>query len=371
MTSLSKDLTNAVTGASRRIRRETAVRRKFALTGPSAAAIVNRTFAQTMRIHLVSQTPYSAWTAARPRPRPSEVLFVDLNAHTGPNMKHQSTTFPVTYITATVDGHDVFFRQAGDPNKPTFVLLHGFPSSSHMYRDLIPLLVNHYHVIAPDYIGFGHSSAPSTEDFDYTFANLTAVVERLLSALGVEKYYLYMQDYGGPIGFRIAAKNPERVLGLVVQNANAYIEGVGESVANVFVPLWERGDETGARQMLNAETTRYQYVAGARSPNSLNPDAWTHDQALLDRVGSAERHMALFKDYQTNVASYDAWHAYFRAHQPPTLVVWGQGDPFFTVAGAQAFKQDLKNVEVILLDSGHFALEEDASTVAHHIARFF
>ena len=277
----------------------------------------------------------------------------------------------VSYSNIELDGLNVFFRSAGDPAKPAFVLLHGFPSSSHMYRDLIPLLAERFHVIAPDYIGFGHSDAPAADQFEYTFARLTEIVERLLGKLGVDSYHLYMHDFGGPVGLRLAAKHPERVLGLVIQNANAYMEGVSEAVANVFMPLWQHGDETGALVMLRAETTKFQYMQGARDPAALNPDAWTHDQALLDRPGSAERQLALFKDYQTNVAAYDAWQAYFRAHRPTTLIAWGKGDPFFTVAGAEAFLRDLPDARLVWLDGGHFALEENADLVAGEIINSF
>lgn len=292
-------------------------------------------------------------------------------------MTQQSSTLsdqviPVVYSrTAIVDGLKVFYREAGDPTSPVIVLLHGFPSSSHMYRDLIPLLADKFRVIAPDYIGFGHSDAPTVDKYTYTFDNLAAVTQQLLSQLGVIAAVFYMQDYGGPVGMRLAVANPDRVQGLVFQNANAYMEGVSQAAIDVFMPLWQQGDETGARQMLLADTTRYQYTAGARNPGNLNPDAWTHDQALLDRPGSSERQLALFKDYQSNVASYDAWHEYFRVNQPKTLVAWGKGDPFFTVPGAEAFKRDLKNIEVHLLDSGHFALEEDAVTIASLIKRNF
>lgn len=278
---------------------------------------------------------------------------------------------PARARTAVVDGLQVFFREAGHPQAPTIVLLHGFPSSSHMYRDLIPLLADQFHVIAPDYIGFGHSDAPPVSGFAYTFDSLARVTQRLLDQIGVEDAIFYMQDYGGPVGLRLAAARPDQVKGLVFQNANAYMEGVSQAAIDVFVPLWQDGDETGARQMLRAETTRFQYTAGARHPEALHPDAWTHDQALLDRPGNDERQLALFKDYQTNVASYDAWHAYFRAHQPRTLVAWGRGDPFFSVAGAEAFRRDLQNLEVHYFDTGHFALEEDAVPIAALIKRYF
>lgn len=270
-----------------------------------------------------------------------------------------------------IDGLSTFYRAAGDPASPVIVLLHGFPSSSHMFRDLIPRLADRFRVIAPDYIGFGHSAAPTVEEFEYSFDKLSAHVRALLDRIGVKDAIYYLQDYGGPIGWRLATDRPESVRGLVVQNANAYMEGLTPAVAGVFMPLWEKGDETGARQMLLAETTKMQYTAGARQPEALSPDAWTLDQALLDRPGSAERQMALFKDYRHNVPLFDVWQAYFREHQPKTLVAWGRGDPFFGVPGAEAFCRDLKDVRIELLDSGHFALEEDAARVADLIKQTF
>ena len=279
-----------------------------------------------------------------------------------PQVKHRSLA---------LGGLNVFYREAGAAHAPVIVLLHGFPSSSHMFRDLIPRLADRFHVIAPDYIGFGHSDAPEASAYAYTFDHLAESVRGLLDQLGVREAIYYMHDYGGPVGMRLATARPESVRGLVFQNANAYLEGVSPAAAAVFMPLWEKGDEAGARQMLLSATTRYQYSEGARDPAALNPDAWTHDQALLDRPGSADRQMALFKDYQTNVASYEAWHAYFRQHQPRTVVAWGKHDPFFTVAGAEAFKRDLKNIEVRFFDSGHFALEEDSAGIAALIKQQF
>jgi pimeloyl-ACP methyl ester carboxylesterase len=270
-----------------------------------------------------------------------------------------------------IDGLSTFYRAAGDLASPVIVLLHGFPSSSHMFRDLMPLLADRFRVIAPDYIGFGHSAAPTVEEFEYSFDKLSAHVRALLDRIGVKDAIYYLHDYGGPIGWRLATARPESVRGLVVQNANAYMEGLTPAVAGVFMPLWEKGDETGARQMLLAETTKMQYTAGARQPEALSPDAWTLDQALLDRPGSAERQMALFRDYRHNVPLFDVWQAYFREYQPKTLVAWGRGDPFFGVPGAEAFRRDLKDVRIELLDSGHFALEEDAAQVADLIKQTF
>jgi pimeloyl-ACP methyl ester carboxylesterase len=286
-------------------------------------------------------------------------------------MNTSSTPTRVEHHHVDIDGLSSFYRAAGDPAHPVIVLLHGFPSSSHMFRELIPLLADRFRVIAPDYIGFGHSAAPTVEQFDYSFDRLAAHVRALLDRIGVTEAIYYMHDYGGPIGLRLATARPALVRGLVVQNANAYLDGLTPAVAGVFMPLWEKGDESGARQMLLADTTRMQYTAGARDAAALNPDAWVLDQALLDRPGSAERQMALFNDYRNNVPLYEAWQAYFRTHQPKTLVAWGRGDPFFGVPGAEAFRRDLKDVRVELLDSGHFALEEDAARVAELIEQTF
>ena len=279
-----------------------------------------------------------------------------------------------THRTVEIDGLEVFVREAGDRNAPAVVLLHGFPTSSHMFRDLIPLLADRFRVVAPDLIGFGHSDAPPVDRFEYTFDNLAAVTGKVLDRLEISSYLLYLHDYGGPIGLRLAIAAPERVRGLVVQNANAYMEGISEALAGLFLPLWkERNEQTlaAARSFLTAEATKMLYTAGARDPSSLNPDAWTLDQALLDRPGVAEAQLALFVDYRKNVAAYDAWHAYLRERQPRTLVVWGKNDPLFLAAGAEAFKRDLRDAEVVFLDGGHFALEEHAEAIAAHIARVF
>lgn len=276
--------------------------------------------------------------------------------------------------TVEIDGLSVFVREAGNVNAPAIVLLHGFPTSSHMFRELIPMLADKFRVIAPDLIGYGHSSAPPVDEFDYTFENLAAITRKLLARLEVESYILYVHDFGGPVGLRVALAGPERVRGLIVQNANAYMEGVSDAVAGLFMPLWkERTPQTEAavRGFMTAEATKLQYTAGARDPLALNPDAWILDQALLDRPGVADAQLELFVDYKNNVAAYDAWHSYFRTRQPKTLVVWGKNDPFFVAAGAEAFRRDLPKADIVLLDGGHFALEEHASAIAGHIARVF
>lgn len=275
---------------------------------------------------------------------------------------------------ATVNGRQVFYREAGDRAAPTILLLHGFPTSSHMFRDLIPLLANNYYVLAPDYIGFGQSDAPSAGEFDYSFDNLTAHVAGLLEQLGVASYILYMQDYGGPIGFRLFSAAPERVTGFVIQNTNAYMAGVGEMPAQIFLPLWKKRDatsEAAARGFLAKETTKFQYMVGAKNPEAISPDNWTIDQPLLDRPGHDAAHLNLLENYKTNVALYDSWHHAFRAHRPKTLIVWGKNDPFFIPAGAEAYLEDLPKARLVWLDAGHFVLDENAATVAAEIKRDF
>ena len=276
--------------------------------------------------------------------------------------------------TAVVDGQKVFFREAGDPKAPVIVLLHGFPSSSHMYRELIPRLADRFHVVAPDYVGFGYSAAPAPGDYSYTFDNLAKTTQGLLDQIGVRDAVYYMQDYGGPVGLRLATAHPERVKGLVIQNSNAYLAGVGKPLTDVFLPLWKERNattEAPARNLLKAETTQFQYTHGARDAAALNPDAWTHDQALLDRPGNDAIQLALFVDYQNNVALYDSWHKYFRKQQPKTLIAWAKGDPLFVAADAEAYKKDLPKAQLVWLDGGHFALEEHAAEVAALIKQSF
>ena len=280
----------------------------------------------------------------------------------------------VFYRTANVHGVNVFYREAGLKEAPVILLLHGFPSSSHMYRHLIPALADTFHVIAPDYVGFGYSDAPSAAEFDYTFDNLTAHVTGLLDRLGLTSYVLYMHDYGGPVGFRIATERPGQVKGLVIQNANAYLDGVGDTPKQIFLPLWEKRDattEAAARIFLTAETTKFQYTCGANNPDAICPDTWTVDQALLDRPGTDAYQINLLENYKTNVASYEAWQKVFRTNQPKTLIVWGKNDPFFPPTGAEAFKRDLPDAKLVWLNGGHYALEEHVPLVAAEITAMF
>ena len=283
-------------------------------------------------------------------------------------------THATTYHFAIVNGRKVFYREAGDRSWPTIILLHGFPSSSFMFRDLIPLLADGFHVIAPDYIGFGQSEAPSATAFDYTFDNLTAHVAGLIDQLALESYILYMHDYGGPVGFRLFTRRPNAVKGFVIQNANAYMAGVGDLPKQVFLPLWDKRDatsEAAARSFLQAGTTQFQYTVGAKDPEAISPDNWTYDQALLDRPGADAYQLDLLEDYKTNVAAYEDWHTAFRQHQPPTLILWGKHDPFFIEAGAQAYLHDLPKARLVWLDAGHFVLDENAAAVAREIRAEF
>ena len=278
----------------------------------------------------------------------------------------------VLYKTTKVKGLDIFYRKAGSPTNPTLLLLHGFPTSSRMFRNLIPQLADRYHLVAPDYPGFGASSAPPVDKFNYTFDNLTDVIDELTQTLKLERYSLYVQDYGAPVGYRLAVKHPERVQALIVQNGNAYEEGLRD-FWTPFKAYWKDRSAQKAeplRKLLTYESTKSQYTIGVRNVEHISPDSWTADQYLLDRPGNEEIQMQLFYDYSSNPPLYPQWQAYFRKYQPPTLVVWGKNDFIFTAEGAETYKRDLKNLEFHLLDTGHFALEEDGDLIARYIGDF-
>jgi pimeloyl-ACP methyl ester carboxylesterase len=277
------------------------------------------------------------------------------------------------YRTAKVDGLDIFYREAGPRSAPTLLLLHGFPTSSHMFRDLIPLLSDRYHILAPDYPGFGYSSTPSVTEFHYTFDHLTEVIQRFTDIVGVKRYAIYAQDFGGPVGFRLAAARPERVLGLIIQNANAYTEGVTADLRDVLLRLYrERTPEMRAKasELFELPYTMKQYLQGVEDTTQVSPDAWQHAQWGMDRPGNKDIQYELHANYASNFERYEEWHAYFRQHQPPTLVVWGKGDFVFGVPGAEAYRKDLTTLELHLLNTGHFALETHAPEIACHICRF-
>jgi len=275
---------------------------------------------------------------------------------------------------ATVRGLRLFYREAGDKESPAIVLLHGFPTSSHMFRDLIPQLAEKFHVIAPDYVGFGYSDAPGVSEFEYTFDNLAACIDELLfEVLGLKKFIIYVQDYGAPIGYRIAFRNQDAIEGIVVQNGNAYAEGIGGGF-DPMKPFWaNRTAETEApvRSVLTLQTTMFQYTHGVKDLSRISPDSWTLDQHFLDRPGNDAIQLNLLHNYQTNLTHYDEWQSFFRTKQPKTLIVWGTHDPFFTVAGAQAYLRDIPSAELHLLDTGHFALEDSADFIAQKILSFF
>lgn len=289
------------------------------------------------------------------------------------NAEEQSTgNNPTLHKTVKIDGLDIFYREAGPKDAPTIILLHGFPTSSHMFRNLIPELSDRYHVIAPDYPGFGYSSMPTVDQFDYTFDNLAVVVEKLVNKLGIEKYSLYLQDYGAPVGFRIAVKNPEKVEALIIQNGNAYDEGLRD----FWIPLkayWKDRTPANAEPLkgfLTLDATKWQFTHGVRNAETISPDNWDHVQPLLDRPGNEEIQLQLFYSYGSNPPLYPSWQAYLREYQPPTLIVWGKNDQIFPAEGAYPYKRDLKNLDFHLLDTGHFSLEEDLNVIADHINRF-
>jgi len=275
--------------------------------------------------------------------------------------------------TITVDGQTIFYREAGDKEKgPTLLLLHGFPTSSHMFRNIIPALADKFHLVAPDYPGFGYSSMPPVDKFEYTFDHLAEIVDKLITHIGLERYSLYVMDYGAPVGYRLAVKHPEKIEALIVQNGNAYEEGLGE----FWEPLrayWNEPNEknkNALKKFLTLEATRWQYTHGVMNENAISPDNWIHDQLLLDRPGNNEIQLQLFYDYKSNPPLYPQWQEYFRKYQPPTLVVWGRNDFIFTKEGAIPYQRDLKNIQIHLLNTGHFALEEEGELIAELISRF-
>lgn len=281
----------------------------------------------------------------------------------------------IRYGTETIDGLDIFYREAGTPGKPQIVLLHGFPTSSHMFRDLIPQLADDFHLIAPDYPGFGQSSAPDHTEFDYTFDNLAKLVNTLLERKGFDAYVLYIMDYGSPVGFRLATAYPERVRGFIVQNGNAYIEGMPDSFWGPIKAYWQAGKDSRAhrdalRPSFGLEVTKWQWTEGATNLAGISPDAWLHALQGLSRPGNDEAQLDLFYDYNTNVAKYPQWQAYLRQHQPPMLIAWGKNDPIFPESGAHPYLKDVPQAELHLIDTGHFVLDTHGQEVAELITRF-
>lgn len=270
---------------------------------------------------------------------------------------------PVTHHrVAKIDGINLFYRDSGPAHAPVVLLLHGFPTSSHMFRNLIPVLADRYRVIAPDYPGYGQSDMPDRATFHYTFDRFAELIDGLLDKLGLKSYAMYVMDYGAPVGWRLALKHPERITGLIVQNGNAYEEGLKE-FWDPIKAYWASGSDAhrnALRGLLTLEITKFQYTDGVSDVSRVSPDNWVHDQALLDRPGNDEIQLDMFYDYRTNLPLYPAIQAYFRKHQPPTIIVWGKNDKIFPAEGAHPYKRDLPKVEFHLLDTGHFLLEDKA-----------
>ncbi len=295
----------------------------------------------------------------------------------------------ITYRTVTIDDVDIFYREAGDPSRPTILLLHGFPTSSHMFRELITELADEYHLVAPDYPGYGYSSMPAVDEFDYSFDNIAQIIEQFADTIGLDRYSLYLMDYGAPIGFRIATARPERIDTLIVQNGNAYAEGIDNNFWEPIQAYWkdrdainqgldndwwknvkaaykqpEMSNVDALRFLLTLGATKWQYTNGVPDVTAVSPDNWGHVQPLLDRDGNQEIQLQMFYSYGSNPPLYPAWQEYLRDYQPPTLIVWGKNDEIFPAAGAEPYKRDLEDLEYHLLDTGHFALETHGQEIA-------
>ena len=277
-----------------------------------------------------------------------------------------------TYRSADVDGFKVFYREAGQPGAPKLLLLHGFPSSGHMFRDLIPRLADRFHIIAPDLPGFGQSNMPGREAFTYTFENIAKVIVRFTEVVGFDRFAIYVFDYGAPTGFRLALSHPERITAIISQNGNAYEEGLSDGW-NPIRAYWEdasSANREALRAMLTHDTTFWQYTHGVPDTTLVSPDGYSLDDFYLSRPGADEIQLDLFGDYKSNVALYPSFQEYFRTHRPPFLAVWGKNDPFFLPPGAEAFKRDIPDAVVRFFDTGHFALETHAPEIASAIAEF-
>jgi pimeloyl-ACP methyl ester carboxylesterase len=278
----------------------------------------------------------------------------------------------ISYKRATVDGNRIFYREAGPEGAPTILLLHGFPTSSHMFRNLIPVLADRYHVVAPDLPGFGFSDAPNRNQFRYTFENLTKTIDSFIQSIGIERFAIYVFDYGAPVGFRLALARPERITAIISQNGNAYVEGLSQGW-NPIQKYWKEPtpeNRTALRAFLKPEATKWQYVHGVQDESQVAPESYELDSALLARLGNDEIQLDLFLDYASNVALYPKFQEYFRIKQPSLLAVWGKNDPFFLPPGAEAFKRDNPNAEVHFYDTGHFALETHHQEIAGAIRDF-
>lgn len=301
----------------------------------------------------------------------------------------------VKYRSIEIDGVDIFYREAGPTDAPTILLLHGFPTSSHMFRNLIPQLADEFHLVAPDYPGYGNSSMPAVDEFDYSFDHFAEIIEKFTEKLGLDKYSLYLMDYGAPVGFRLAAAHPERVESLIIQNGNAYVEGIDNDFWEPIKEYWKdrsainkgldndwwknvkaaykkpnMSNEEALGFLVTLGATQWQYTNGVRNKETISPDNWHVTQRLLDRPGNAAIQLQMFYDYGSNPPLYPSWQEYFRKYQPPTLIVWGANDEIFPAEGAHPYKRDLKDLEFHLFDTGHFALEEDGREIAELMRSF-
>jgi pimeloyl-ACP methyl ester carboxylesterase len=291
---------------------------------------------------------------------------------TAPFAAAAADSYQIHYENIVIDGVEIAYREAGDPARPTVLLLHGFPTSSQMFRNLIPELAARYHVLAPDYPGFGASAMPLVNDFDYSFGHFAELMTAFIDAKGVGRYAAYVMDYGAPVGYRMFAADPERVIAFVIQNGNAYEEGL-EEVWDPIRAYWAEPSAANGdtlRGFLTLDATEWQYLNGAKNPSKISPDNFWNVQYLLDRPGNQDIQLALFYDYRTNVALYPQWQALFRQYQPPALIVWGKNDAIFPASGAEPYKRDLKDLEFNLLDTGHFALEEEGPFIAQRMLAF-
>jgi len=319
----------------------------------------------------------------------SILLIVAFGVAVGASQAKADNAPGVAYRTVKIENVDIFYREAGDPSKPTLLLLHGFPTSSHMFRDLITELADDYHLVAPDYPGYGFSSMPAVDEFDYSFDNIARLMEQFVDVVGIDRFSLYLMDYGAPVGFRIAASQPKRIETLIIQNGNAYVEGIDNNFWEPIREYWkdrdavnkgldndwwknikaaykqpEMSNDDALRFLVTLGATKWQYTNGVSNPEAVSPDTWGHVQPLLDREGNADIQLQMFYSYGTNPPLYPAWQQYLRDYQPPTLIVWGEHDEIFPAAGAEPYKRDLKNLEYHLIDTGHFALETHGQEIA-------
>ena len=319
----------------------------------------------------------------------SLIIFIVLGIAYADSAARADNVPGVAYRSVTIEDVDIFYREAGNRDRPTILLLHGFPTSSHMFRDLIPALADEFHLVAPDYPGYGFSSMPAVDEFDYSFDNVARLVGRFIDEIGLDRYSLYLMDYGAPVGFRIAAARPDRVDSLIIQNGNAYIEGIDNDFWEPIREYWKDRDavnqgldnpwwqnvkaayqqpdmanEDALRFLLTLGATKWQYTNGVSDVESVSPDTWGHVQPLLDRDGNQEIQLQMFYSYGTNPPLYPEWQQYLRDYQPPTLIVWGKNDEIFPAAGAAPYKRDLDELEYHLIDTGHFALETHGREIA-------